>query len=247
MDEMKRMIQRKLVANVLMEQCTRREHLIFRDAWCSQERVIRFATPFFRKLFSENPGGWESGDVVMYEVQNNHPEMHVECVCIPRGENFLLKRVAMLCGVSLSADRTVLKSWDISDEDVNQAIASFEHFADKILPFFEKDLEDKINQKDTFTEGEEKKVFTSRYERNPQARAACLAYHGYTCKVCGMNFEETYGPDLKDVIEVHHIVPLNQIGADYEVDPIRDLIPLCPNCHTAVHHKPEILSNVKFP
>lgn len=54
----------------------------------------------------------------------------------------------------------------------------------------------------------------------PQARAACLAYHGYTCKICGMSFEKTYGPEFKDIIEVHHIVPLNQIGEAYVVDPM---------------------------
>jgi 5-methylcytosine-specific restriction protein A len=52
-----------------------------------------------------------------------------------------------------------------------------------------------------------------------------------------MSFEKTYGPEFKDIIEVHHIVPLNQIGEAYAVDPINDLIPVCPNCHTALHSK----------
>lgn len=52
-----------------------------------------------------------------------------------------------------------------------------------------------------------------------------------------MSFEKTYGPEFKNIIEVHHIVPLNQIGEAYVVDPINDLIPVCPNCHTALHSK----------
>ena len=86
-------------------------------------------------------------------------------------------------------------------------------------------------------EGEMQAVLTTKYERNHQDRAACLAYHGYTCKVCGMSFEKTYGADFKDIIEVHHIVPLNQICEEYIVDPINDLIPVCPNCHTVIHSK----------
>ena len=50
MDPMKQMIQQKLIANVCMDQCARQEHLIFRDSWCSQERVIRFTTPFWQNL-----------------------------------------------------------------------------------------------------------------------------------------------------------------------------------------------------
>ena len=57
------------------------------------------------------------------------------------------------------------------------------------------------------------------------------------CKIGGMSFEQTYGPEIKDIIEVHHIVPLNQIGESYVVNPINDLIPVCPNCHAAIHSK----------
>ena len=34
-----------------------------------------------------------------------------------------------------------------------------------------------------------------------------------------------------------HIVPLSEIGEEYVVDPIRDLVPVCPNCHMALHSK----------
>ena len=52
-----------------------------------------------------------------------------------------------------------------------------------------------------------------------------------------MSFENTYGPEFKDIIEVHHIVPISEIGEKYVVDPVRDLIPICPNCHAAIHSK----------
>ena len=52
-----------------------------------------------------------------------------------------------------------------------------------------------------------------------------------------MNFALMYGPQFEDIIEVHHIVPVSQIGKTYVVDPIKDLIPVCPNCHAALHSK----------
>ena len=47
----------------------------------------------------------------------------------------------------------------------------------------------------------------------------------------------TVGDILSEPVKVHNIVPLNQIGESYEVDPINDLIPVCPNCHAAIHSK----------
>ena len=49
MDKFKLQIQQKLIANILVDECAQSEYLLFRDAWCVQERVIRFTT-----LFSEN-------------------------------------------------------------------------------------------------------------------------------------------------------------------------------------------------
>ena len=35
----------------------------------------------------------------------------------------------------------------------------------------------------------------------------------------------------------HHLKPLHEIGEKYEVDPIEDLRPVCPNCHVIIHKK----------
>jgi 5-methylcytosine-specific restriction protein A len=50
-----------------------------------------------------------------------------------------------------------------------------------------------------------------------------------------MSFEERYGSEAAGIIHVHHVVPLSEIGKQYEVDPVRDLRPVCPNCHTVIH------------
>lgn len=84
-------------------------------------------------------------------------------------------------------------------------------------------------------EGFVKTVLVNKYERSSIARKRCVEYHGYSCAVCGMNFEHVYGELGKNFIHVHHIVPLNEIGKEYIVDYKKDLIPVCPNCHAMLH------------
>jgi predicted HNH restriction endonuclease len=50
-----------------------------------------------------------------------------------------------------------------------------------------------------------------------------------------MNFEDTYGPIGKGFIHVHHLRPLASVEAEYDVDPVADLRPVCPNCHAMLH------------
>ncbi|MEZ8157169.1 HNH endonuclease [Vibrio splendidus] len=91
------------------------------------------------------------------------------------------------------------------------------------------------NQPLEFTEGAVKQVTINAYERNPKARAACIAKHGTICQVCDLNFESKYGKIGKGFIHVHHKVDLATISESYQVDPINDLIPVCPNCHAMLH------------
>ncbi|MFD9626654.1 HNH endonuclease [Peribacillus muralis] len=111
---------------------------------------------------------------------------------------------------------------------------------DYIMSFFESDLTqgyypDEVSE--TLEEGKRKTIRVNVYERNPIARKQCMAHYGVQCQVCGLNFEDTYGEVGKDFIHVHHIVPLHEIQQDYIVDPIQDLIPVCPNCHAMLHRK----------
>ena len=62
-----------------------------------------------------------------------------------------------------------------------------------------------------------------------------IAHHGCRCVVCGLDFATRYGDIGIDFIEVHHLVPLSNIGKEYVVDPIQDLRPVCPNCHAMIH------------
>ena len=96
-------------------------------------------------------------------------------------------------------------------------------------------LPEEVFSSETLIEGAKTPALVNRYERNAAARAKCIAYYGAECAVCGFNFESRYGELGKGYIHVHHIVPLAQIRGEYEVDPIRDLLPVCANCHAMIH------------
>lgn len=98
-------------------------------------------------------------------------------------------------------------------------------------------IEDDTAQSIGYSEGDVERTEVNRYERNPLNRKLCLEAKGYTCAVCGMNFEKVYGDIGYHYIHVHHIVPVSKIGPGYIIDPIKDLVPVCPNCHAMLHRK----------
>lgn len=75
-----------------------------------------------------------------------------------------------------------------------------------------------------------------RRQRNRAARQKCLEDSGYTCYVCGFNFEKAYGEIGKGFLEVHHTKPLATYD-DEHVIPQSELCALCSNCHSMVHRK----------
>ena len=89
----------------------------------------------------------------------------------------------------------------------------------------------------TYKEGSTMQVTINKYERNREAREKCIKVNGCYCNICGFNFEEIYGEVGKNFIHVHHLVPLSEIGESYIINPIEDLIPVCPNCHAMLHKK----------
>lgn len=101
---------------------------------------------------------------------------------------------------------------------------------------------DEISEKSTFVEGAKRRVTVNAYERDPEARRMCIKRYGWNCAVCEMNFAETYGEIGTDYIHVHHKKPLNTLGKGYAVDPEKDLIPVCPNCHAMLHRRQKVLS-----
>ncbi len=75
-----------------------------------------------------------------------------------------------------------------------------------------------------------------RYERNPKNREDAIKTQGTVCRICGFDYNKAYGAELANsYIEVHHIKQLSE--GKQRVDPARDLIPVCANCHRMLHRK----------
>ncbi|TXH52845.1 MAG: hypothetical protein E6Q89_10130 [Bacteroidia bacterium] len=91
-------------------------------------------------------------------------------------------------------------------------------------------------------EGAKKTVTINAYERSTEAREKCIEYWKAVCAVCDFDFEESYGELGKGFIHVHHLKPISQIGDTYQVDPINDLRPVCPNCHAMLHRQKETMT-----
>lgn len=91
-------------------------------------------------------------------------------------------------------------------------------------------------------EGAQKTVTVNKYERNRKARNECIAHHGTRCFFCGFDYGEKYGDAYAGFIHVHHIVPLSKINEKYKVNPQKDLVPVCPNCHAVIHFSGDALA-----
>lgn len=92
------------------------------------------------------------------------------------------------------------------------------------------------------TEGAKKKVTVNSYERDSKARQKCLEHFGYNCAVCEMNFKDRYKGIEGNPIHVHHLNPISESNGERKVDPLEDLIPVCPNCHAVIHSNPGLYS-----
>jgi predicted HNH restriction endonuclease len=84
------------------------------------------------------------------------------------------------------------------------------------------------------TEGQSVEAISKLHERSRVNRALCLAYHGYDCQACGINMRQSYSGLSSDFIHVHHLNPVATAGIT-KPDPIREMVPLCPNCHGVAH------------
>lgn len=90
------------------------------------------------------------------------------------------------------------------------------------------------------TEGRVTETKVLHRQRNRTARQKCLEKSGYTCYVCGFNFEKAYGEIGKGFMEVHHTKPMATYEDEHPI-PQSELCALCSNCHSIVHRKREVL------
>lgn len=99
------------------------------------------------------------------------------------------------------------------------------------------DFPDEVPVLEGYPEGAVKQVLVNAYERSPEARKACIEHYGVTCAICSFDFEARYGAIGSGFIHVHHLRPLAMRAAEYTVNPIEDLRPVCPNCHAMLHRR----------
>ncbi|MEL7300229.1 MAG: hypothetical protein AAFM92_07580 [Pseudomonadota bacterium] len=90
-------------------------------------------------------------------------------------------------------------------------------------------------------DGAERQITTNRYQRDPELRRlAVLANKRQNggrlrCVCCDLDFEERYGPVGTGFIHIHHLDPLGDRQEAHLVDPEKDLVAVCPNCHAMIH------------
>lgn len=95
----------------------------------------------------------------------------------------------------------------------------------------------------TLKEGAKKQITVNAYERNNVARNRCINHYKkinngvLKCEICGFDFASVYGEEFADKIHIHHVVEISTVGEEYEVDAIKDLLPVCPNCHMIAHSR----------
>lgn len=224
-----------------------------RESW--RIRSHRKAEPgdrvFLVRLGVEPKGIMASGYVDSYPFLGSHWS----------AEEKMIHYVEIDFDVILDADIEPLLGLDILNEglpkynwtpqssgmEIGQAIAEGLELIWFNFPGAAKCLKVRAEEEKTYPEGNPNRAFITRYERNPHARKACIAKFGYSCSVCGFNFENTYGELGKGFIHVHHLEQVAKIGKAHSIDPIKDLRPVCPNCHAMIHKRkdPYSIEDVK--
>ena len=86
-------------------------------------------------------------------------------------------------------------------------------------------------------EGSVVERLVKQYERNPIYGEIVKALKGAICCVCDFRFEDRYGDHGKEFIEIHHVTPVSKMQNGYDFDPLRDLVPVCSNCHSIIHRR----------
>jgi hypothetical protein len=100
---------------------------------------------------------------------------------------------------------------------------------------------DEVDEK-IYLEGAVISVKVNKHERDQEARKKCIEHFHklrgcIQCEACEMSFDKEYAGMRADLIHIHHIQPISEIGHEYKVDPIKDLVPVCPNCHAVIHSR----------
>ncbi|OON92967.1 MAG: hypothetical protein ATN31_07415 [Candidatus Epulonipiscioides saccharophilum] len=65
----------------------------------------------------------------------------------------------------------------------------------------------------------------------------CIEYYGASCEICGMDYGYTYGDQFEHLMDVHNTKAKAKNWDNLNVDPEKDLIPICHNCSAIINSK----------
>ncbi len=218
------------------------------DRWsCGRSRRLRIGNRAFVIRLGEHPKGiFASGTI----SKNPYEDKHWEDKKAAAGETCYFVEIRFDTLLEPGADQILPREllddppfsgmhWDtqmsgvaIPDEIAEQLEKLWVNYATGVSGWIPEEVEEA-----TILEGARHRIFVNAYERNPEARRKCVAHYGTNCSICGFDFGKEYGDVGKDLIHVHHLRQLSEIGKEYQIDPIRDLRPVCPNCHAIIHRR----------
>jgi 5-methylcytosine-specific restriction protein A len=102
-------------------------------------------------------------------------------------------------------------------------------------------ITDRVDDEEEFPEGAV--LFRSHRSRERNRAVVTLAkkffikQHGkLACAACNFSFAARYGQLGEGYIECHHTVPISKLSPGAKTK-VKDLIPLCANCHRMVHRR----------
>lgn len=172
---------------------------------------------------------------VAYENFTDGKFSHPVRIDVEEWENFVPDGVSV-AGPPVPRFKTVYAAFDINEDRFDEIRSSLSGGA------FKTTIPEEVESSGKYLEGAVKTIFVNAYERNRKARATCIKHHGWACGVCGYDMAELYGTVGEGVIHVHHLRELASLGKEYEVDPIEDLRPVCPNCHAILHTSSPVMT-----
>lgn len=215
---------------------------------CGNSKRFKVSDRVFLIRLGEEPKGiFASGTI----TKGPYEDLHWDEDKAATGETQYFVRVQFDTLLNPNTDpilsRELLKATPFSDMHWDTQMSGV-HIPDKVAQELEKTwinfanrtiffLAEEIDETSAIYEGALHRISVNAFERNPEARSKCIVHYGPRCFVCGFDFAKVYGEPGKDFIHVHHLRQISEIGEEYQIDPIRDLRPVCPNCHAIIHRR----------
>lgn len=227
------------------------ENGYFSDRWSSgvTKKIMPGDRAFLMKLGDNNRGIFASGWIKSKVFESKHWDnekrekgktafyVYVDWDTLLNPEEKIFPRELLNTDLYSKMHWEPQASGTLIPEDVAEQLEKdWAEFLDRPLIISDLSYPDEIETK-SFLEGTARQVTVNVYERNPEARTICINHYGLNCFICGFNFKSTYGNVGGGFIHVHHLKPISEIRKGYELNPIKDLRPVCPNCHAMLHRR----------